>query len=239
MSRLQPLLKTTSPRLRAALAAAVALALAATGCTRSAGDGAEQAAKPEQAGEASREQRGFLTRLFTPEPVIKQVPAGTALTVRFLDTVSSHQSQPGATFLTEVEEAVLVDELVAIPEGSRVVGTVVEARGPKIGGRARLSLSFHRLELPSGESLPIEAALMRLGRSEKGKDAATIAGSVVGGAILGHQADDAQGKAVGGILGGAIGAAIAAGTKGKPVVVPAGSVVSLEMRTPVSVEIQT
>jgi hypothetical protein len=203
---------------RGALAVALAVALAALGCGRSADQGG--------------------TGLFSSEPVVKQVPAGTPLAVRFLDTLSSHQSQPGARFATEVADPVVVDGVVAIPAGARVVGAVVEARAPRIGGRARLALSFDRLELPGGRELPIEAALARLGRSEAGKDAGTIAGSVVGGAILGHQADDAQGKAVGGIVGGAIGAAVAAATKGKPVVIPAGAVVSLELRRPVAIEIQ-
>ena len=169
--------------------------------------------------------------------MVKEVPAGTALAVRFLDGLSSETSAVGETVRAEVARPVRVGGVETIPDGSTLLGEVTAARPPKIGGRAALAVSFHTLQLPSGETADIAAGASWAGKSEKGKDAATIAGGVIGGAILGHQVDGDQGKILGGILGGAAGTAIAHGTHGRPLIVPAGSIIEMKLANPVQVEV--
>jgi hypothetical protein len=175
--------------------------------------------------------------LFAPESVVKVVPAGTALAVRFLDGLSSETSAVGETVRAEIAQPVRVGDVEAIPNGSTLLGEITAARPPKIGGRAALAVSFHTLQLPSGQTADIDAGASWAGKSEKGKDAAAIAGGVIGGAILGHQVDGDQGKVLGGILGGAAGTAIAHETHGKPLIVPAGSVIKVKLSNPVRVEV--
>ena len=214
------------------LAAAAALVSSLAGCG---GPGeASQTAEAEPKGG----DRSFFAELISSEPRSVTVPAGTVLTVRFEDHLSSHTSQVGQTFRTRVTQEVSVDGRVAIPAGSTVVGVVSEARGPKkVGGRARLGLDFDTLESPSGDTAPISAAFAASGKSQTPRDAAIIGGSTLGGAILGESIDEGEGTVVGAIVGGLAGTAAAIKTKGKPVEIGIGTVMSIELIAPVTVEI--
>ncbi|MGH9464277.1 MAG: hypothetical protein ACRD0X_01440, partial [Thermoanaerobaculia bacterium] len=125
---------------------------------------------------------------------------------------------------------------VVVPAGSRVVGAVADAHSArKIGGRAILSLRFHTLELPAGASVPIAASFASAGRSQAPRDAAIIGGSTLGGAILGEALHEGEGGIIGAVVGGIAGAVGAKRTHGRPVEVPAGTVMSIELAGPVTV----
>jgi hypothetical protein len=180
----------------------------------------------------------FFQRIFQREPETRTAPAGTLLGLRFLDSLSSHTSAAGETFRAEVTQEVSVDGGVVIPAASRVVGTVADAHSArKIGGRAILSLRFHTLELPDGSSVPIAASFASAGRSQAPRDAAIIGGSTLGGAILGEAIDEGQGGIIGAVVGGIAGAVGAKRTHGRPVEVPAGTVMSIELTEPVTVTV--
>lgn len=232
------------------LAGLLALALVAAACgggsepvaEEAATNGAEEEPRPlePEATEAREVERepSFLAKVFEPEPELRTVPAGTIVVVEFQDSLSSHSSSVGTAFRARVRQEISIDGKVVIPRGATVVGRVTEASRPKkVGGRARLSLEFHTLELPAGGALPIRATFAQRGKSETPKDAAIIAGSTLGGVVLGEAVDKGEGGVIGGILGGVGGTVAAMKTKGKPVEVPAGTVMSLELSEPVTVEL--
>ena len=165
------------------------------------------------------------------------VPSGTTVMLRWSETVSSRGSAPGDSFRTTVDEDVTIDDAVAIPSGSVIVGRVTEAHQPKVGGRARLALEFTAVELPSGESAPIDAVFSASGKKQNLKDAGIIAGSTVGGAILGEAVHEGEGGVIGGILGGIGGAVAASRNKARPVEIPAGTVMAIELVRPVTLEV--
>jgi hypothetical protein len=200
--------------------------------------GTGETARTEAEPEPTQESGTFLSKIFTKQPQRFQVPTGTVLTVRFQDHLSSHTSQTGQTFRARVTQAIAIDGTEVIPAGAAVIGTVTEARGPKkVGGRARLTLDFHTLQLAEGEPLAIAAIFATVGKSETPKDAAIIGGSTLAGAVLGEKVDDGEGGVVGAIVGGLVGTAAAIKTKGKPVEVPADTVMSVELTRPVTVEV--
>lgn len=168
-----------------------------------------------------------------PEPVVKTVPAGTALDLEFTDGVSTATSAIGDTFRARVVKDVAFDGIVVVPAGSTVTGTVTDVKGldKKIGGKARLALSFDSLTLPWGESAKIQAAWSMEGKSETAKDAATIGGAAAAGAILGRAVakkdDKKDGTAIGAVVGAAAGTAIAAKTKGEEIELGAGAPISV------------
>jgi hypothetical protein len=187
-----------------------------------------------EAGEPPSEP-GFFERVFRREPETRAVPAGTLLSVRFLDTLSSHASSAGETFRAEVAQEVSSGGRGVIPAGTRVLGTVADAHpARKIGGRPILSLRFHTLQLPSGD-VAISAAFASAGRSQAPQDAAIIGGSTLGGAILGEALHEGEGGVVGAVVGGIAGAIGAKRTQGRPLVVPAGTVMAIELTDPVTV----
>jgi hypothetical protein len=173
----------------------------------------------------------------TPAPIRVTLPAGTLVSVEFMQKLSSHESVVGQAFTARVIDPVVVVHGTAVPAGSFVRGTVAEAKpAKKVGGRARLSLDFDTLEFPSGEVFPFHAVFSEKGKSSTGTDAAIIGGATVGGAILGHQVDDEKGKEIGAVVGAIAGAIATSQTKAKPVELAEGAVMTLETTQPITVE---
>jgi len=169
-----------------------------------------------------------------PPPIRATVGAGTRITLELLDGVSSQTAAVGAPVRARVVETIRVDGRAAIPAGSTVTGRVTEAKAlRKVGGQAHLAIAFDRLERDGG-GVPLEAYWARTGRSETGKDAATIAAGAVIGTVLGNQAKKRdRGKAIGAIVGAGVGTAIAASTEGETVELATGDVLELTLRSDV------
>jgi hypothetical protein len=168
------------------------------------------------------------------------VPGGTSLELSLLDSLSSATAVPGDSVRARVSSDVYEDGRLAIPAGSEVVGVVSEAVPlRRVGGRARLGLEFNRLELPSGESVPISADYLQIGKSETGKDVATIGGATVAGAVLGREIggrrDRDRNTAIGAVVGAATGTAIANRTRGREIQLPAGTVLNVALDGSVAV----
>ena len=216
----------------ASLLATAALAFAWVGCGAA-------GAQDENDSEATQQESGFFERLLEPDPEPVVVPADTVLVVRLQDTLSSHETAVGTAFSARVTQEVSVDGRAAIPVDSIVRGQVTAARpAKKIGGRATLSVTFDGLETPDGQSVAIAAHLAESGRSELGKDIAIIGGGTIGGAILGEAIHEGEGGTVGAIVGGIAGTVGALKTKGKPVVLPAGTSLHIALESPVELEVK-
>lgn len=172
-----------------------------------------------------------------PEPVT--VESGTVFSVELLERLSSATSRPGEIFRARITSDVQQDGRVVIPAGSEVVGEVTEAVPlRKVGGRAKLAVRFTDLILPTGSSAPIDASFVGQGKSETGRDAATIGGAAAGGAILGrvlNKGDRSKGAVIGAILGAAVGTAVASRTPGEEVIIDEGAVVDLKLDAPVEI----
>lgn len=172
--------------------------------------------------------------------LVSTVEAGTIMDAELLQELSSNGSVAGDTFRARLVSGVRGDGEGGIPAGSEVVGVVEEAVPVtrRVGGKARLTLRFTDLVLPSGATVPIRASLVEQGRSETRKDAATIGGAAAGGAILGrvlNRKDRSRGAVIGAIIGAVAGTAIASRTPGEEVVFPEGTVVSLNLDQDVEV----
>lgn len=174
--------------------------------------------------------------------VVYTLPTATNLEVEFLDGLSSETNQVGDTFRTSVTRDVLQDGRVVIPAGSSVLGSVTAVTpAKKIGGQASIELRFDRIELLSGETMPVQATLTEVGKSQAGKDTGTIGGSAVGGAVLGRllsKKDKGKGTVVGAAVGAAVGTAIAAGNKNDPVEIPEGTISNLSLDTSLDVALR-
>jgi len=77
----------------------------------------------------------------TPQPIV--VDAGTKLTVKLGDELSSETSQNGQSFSATLDRDVVVDGQTAIPSGANVSGVVVSAHSfGKYAGEASLTLKL-------------------------------------------------------------------------------------------------
>ena len=195
----------------------------------------EPAPAPEPAPEAPPVEQ--------PRTVNVTLPAGTPLDVEFTERLASNTSAVGDTFRVRVANDVVEDGVVAIPRGSEIVGVVTEAVPlPRIGGQAKLALKFTDLVLPSGSTVPVHASFVQAGRSETGRDAATVGGAAAGGAVLGRvlsKGNRSKGTLIGAIIGAVAGTAIASKTPGEEVVIPEGSVLGVKLDGSIEVRART
>lgn len=171
-------------------------------------------------------------------PRILVVPAGTKIDLALAGGVSSQTATVGQAVTAALAAPLSVDGRTAVPAGAVVTGRVTEVSAlRRVGGRAHLALAFDAIEV-DGRQVPIEAYWARSGRSETGKDAATIAAGAVLGTVLGNQAKkNDRGKIVGGVVGAGIGTAIAASTHGDAVTLGPGAGLELTLRGDVEVTV--
>jgi hypothetical protein len=168
------------------------------------------------------------------------VPAGTSFEVELTKGLASNASSVGETFRASLVSDLRQDGAVAIPAGSEVLGVVTDAvAARRIGGKAKLTVKFTDLVLPTGSTVPLRVSFLEEGKSKAGRDAATIGGSTAGGALLGRiLGNGSRGTILGALVGAAVGTAIAAETAGEEVVIPEGSVISLKLDEPLTVKVR-
>lgn len=205
-------------RMRAALAIATLLVASLSACS------------PQQMASAEAESRQTPRSIQprAPEPVRVTVPQGTAVHVTLSTEIGSATSQVGDTLTATTTSPVLVGDRVAIPTGSTIRGRVTDVvqgkKGLKISEKGgAVALSFDKVTTPRGDSTAMSGSLTSVA-SSSGKTAGIIGGSAAGGALLGKiLGGSSKDAAIGAVVGGGIGTGIAAGTKGKELVIPAGT----------------
>ncbi len=164
------------------------------------------------------------------------VPAGTVLTVRLGETLSSKQSQAGQTFTASTVNPVEVGGKTVIPAGATATGTVVAAHAAgKFKGASLLEIKLDSVTV-GGRQHNIETSAVS--RSEKGKGkrtAAMIGGGAGAGALIGALAGGGKGAAIGALVGGGAGTAGSAYTGNRDITLPAESALTFKLEAPLEV----
>jgi type IV secretory pathway VirB10-like protein len=154
--------------------------------------------------------------------------------------LSSERAQVEDRVTARVTRDVMSRGRVAIPAGSRVLGSVtLVERGGKVKERARLGVRFHTLVLADGSELPLRTeAIYREGESPAADSSRKIGGAAVGGAILGALIKGGKGAVIGGATGAAAGtAAVMAGDR-QAATLPSGTIVTARLASPVDIQIE-
>lgn len=154
--------------------------------------------------------------------------------------VSTEDAQVEDDVEARVTRDVIVDDEIAIPAGTRVLGSVVLVEGAgELRGAARLGVRFHTVVLDEVFELPIVTeTVYREGKGRGNESAAKIGGAAVGGAILGAIFGGRQGAAIGGAAGAAGGTAAAMAGDGQPATLPAGSTLTVRLSRPATVTVE-
>ncbi|MFH1474761.1 MAG: hypothetical protein ABIG85_02775, partial [Chloroflexota bacterium] len=143
--------------------------------------------------------------LYDPPPVFEElvVSADSVLGLQIQTTVSTDTAELEAPVEARVIRDVTVAGQLAVPAGTRVLGSVIHVeRGGKVKERARLGVRFHTLVLADMTRVPIQTdAIYRDGERPSNQSAKKIGGAAVGGAILGAILGGTKGAAVGGAAG--------------------------------------
>lgn len=166
------------------------------------------------------------------------VPANAVLGLRLSTGLSSDTAEIEDRVEATVTRDVIANGYVAIPAGTKVLGSVNEVtRGGKFKERARLGVRFHTLVLGDGirETIKVDA-IVREGESQARESAAKIGGGAIGGAIIGGIIGGKKGAILGGAAGAGAGtAAVAAGDR-SVAALSAGSPLSVRLDAPVTIK---
>ncbi len=178
-----------------------------------------------------------------PASVRVTVPEGTGIRMHLSSPIGSGTSQVGDSAMAMTTAVVLVGDRVAIPVGSTVRGTVTDVSPAKKGLKnavkgGSIVLSFTTITTPAGNSVSMSGSVTSIANS-KSKTAGIIGGSAAGGAILGKiLGGDTKDAAIGAVVGGAIGTGIAAGTKGREIVMPVGTELTVTLDRSLTIDLR-
>lgn len=168
------------------------------------------------------------------------VPAASVIGLEVETPITSEKARVEDRVEARVTRDVYADGKVAIPSGSRVIGSVtVVERGGKVKERARLGVRFHTLVLADGRQIDLRTdPIYREGQSPTGESSKKIGGAAVGGAVLGAIMGGGKGAIIGGAAGAAGGtAAVMAGGR-NAATIASGTVLTARLASPVTIEVE-
>ena len=163
--------------------------------------------------------------------------AGTFLTVRVDQMLSSDRNKAGDGFSATLTRPLVADGVVVAQRGEILGGRVAEAqKAGRVTGVSRLAVQLTDLTLVDGQQVPIETELTSLtGPTSKARDAGAIAGTTAMGAAVGAAADLGVGAAIGAGAGAIVGTVGVLVTRGHPTVIYPESVLTFRLSEPITI----
>jgi hypothetical protein len=166
-----------------------------------------------------------------PKPIV--IPAGTVLSVRLDQPISSKTNQTGDPFHASVSSPIVIQGKTIVPTGARASGTVTDAKDAgRFKGAATLTLALNTVVI-GGKQYKVQTAPAT--KTSKGKGSRTakmVGGGTVGGALIGGIAGGGKGAAIGALVGAGAGTAGSA-TGNADINLPVETVMQFQMTAPV------
>lgn len=177
---------------------------------------------------------------YRPVPPRIILPAGTIITVRTSQFLSSDKNHPGDSFSAELQQPVIVDGWVVARRGQTVLGRVAVAqKAGRIKGVSQLGVELTYLVLVDGQQLPIRTQLMQTSAgTSKGRDAGAIATTTGTGAVIGAAVSGASGAGIGTAIGAATGLTGVLLTRGRSTILPPETRLTFQLQSQVAFSTQ-
>jgi hypothetical protein len=133
------------------------------------------------------------------------LPAGTWISVRTDEVLSSDHNQSGDAFSVTLAQPLVANGFVVARRGQIMGGRVVEAvKAGRVKGTSRLALELTDVTLADGQNMPVHTQLVQYsGGTSLGRDATAIGTTTGIGAAVGAAADGGFGAGVGAAAGAA------------------------------------
>lgn len=177
-----------------------------------------------------------------PSPVPAQItlPAGTFVTVRVNQRLSSDHNQPGDAFTATLTDPVVANGVVVAEPGQTLSGRVALVEKHSSGHPARLGVQLTSLTLVDGQQVPVTTQLTaRRGTTTPGGvEAGTVVATTGVGAAIGAAAGWGTGAAIGagaGLLAGLVGVVV---THNHASVIYPEQVLTFRIEAPVTISTQ-
>jgi hypothetical protein len=167
----------------------------------------------------------------------REIPQGTEITVRTIDSIDSERAREGDTFRASLEDPLEVDGNLIAPKGAdAIVRLAGEKDSGKLTGRTVLTISLESVNI-DGRQVPIRtSSVSQESKSRGARTAKSAAGVGAVGAIIGAIAGGGKGAAIGAGAGAAAGAGGQVFMKGQRVKVPSETVLTFTTDYPVKIE---
>jgi hypothetical protein len=175
-----------------------------------------------------------------PPPKKVMIQAGTQLTIRLNDGLSTEKNQVGDTFHATLGAPLVVDDETAVPSGADVTGHVVDLKSAgRFAGNSALTLELTSLAV-NGKTYNIQTSQWsRQGKGEGKNTAVKAGGGAAVGAIIGGLAGGGKGAAIGSVAGAGAGTGVAATKKGEQITLAPESTLSFLLINPITVTQQS
>jgi hypothetical protein len=172
-----------------------------------------------------------------PLPGHLTLQAGTYVTVRLNQALSSDRNQVGDAFSATLVRPIVVDGIVVADRGQTLGGHVTEAKkAGRVEGTSRLGIQLTDLPVVDGQQVPVQTQFItRNGQTSVGRDAAAIGVTTGAGAAIGAGVGGAGGAAVGagaGLLVSTVGVLL---TRGRPTILYPETVMTFRVEQPVTI----
>ena len=168
------------------------------------------------------------------------LPAASVIGLQLDSSLSSERARLEDKVEARVSRDVMAAGRVAIPAGSRVIGSVIEIdKGGKVKTPAHIGIRFHTLVLADGSQVALRTEpIVRTAESPVNSSSKKIGGAAVAGAILGGIMGGGKGAATGAAIGAGGGtAAVMAGDRAA-VNIPAGTFVNATLASPATITVE-
>ncbi len=174
-----------------------------------------------------------------PQPQQVQIPAGSTMTIRMIDSIDSSVNQAGEIFHASLDQPLISGDRVVVPKGADVyVRLVNSSSAGRVTGKSELRLELVKLEF-QGESYPLVSSTYSLNGASQGKETAKKVGvGAVLGTLIGAIAGGGKGAAIGAGVGAAAGGGYQVATHGKQVRIPSETKLDFQLEQPLSVTVQ-
>jgi outer membrane biosynthesis protein TonB len=177
-----------------------------------------------------------------PQPVVHTLTldAGSTIPVRVTQTLDSATMQQGDKFTGAIASDIIVDGLVALPQGTPVTGHVDAVQdAAHFKGSSLLTISLTAINR-KGEHIDVTTDEFTKQGEGRGKNTAEkVGGGAAVGAILGGIFGGGKGAAIGAAAGGGVGAGAQTVTRGQQVQIPSETVVRFKLSNAILVRVTT
>ena len=169
-------------------------------------------------------------------PKTVTIPAGTLLSVRIDDRLSTDTVHTGDSFRATLDQPLVIDGAVVAERGARIEGRITESdRGGKVSGLATLALELVRLNTSDGQRVPVQTeGFTKTAEKSTKKDAAKVGIGAGLGAAIGAIAGGGKGAAIGAGVGGAAGTGAVLTSRGQAAEVTPETRMAFRLREPVT-----
>jgi hypothetical protein len=201
-------------------------------------------APPQPASEQPADIAAAPPRILRPDPAAEKprephtvtIPAGTLITVRLREALSTEKHSDGDPFQATLDQPLVVDGFVLAERGALTRGRVVSAvRAGRVKGRASLAIELMQLNTSDGQKVEIKTdTFTREAEASTGKDAAKVGVAAGIGAAIGAIFGGGKGAAIGGAIGGASGAGGVLATRGEEAKLPSETRLTFRLKEPVT-----